>query len=133
MSERDVARLREAFERWNEKDFEAALAYVAEDVRWYPGGVFPDFGELYEGKDGVREFWALFLDPWEWIAIEMLDLRDLGTEVVVRVRFRARSHEGIDVDMTLGQRYGFQTDGLLAFFHGYASFDEALEAARRDA
>ena len=46
----------------------------------------------------------------------------------VEAGFRAKSHEGVDVDMRLGQRYEIR-DGLLRSFYGYASFEHALEAA----
>lgn len=128
MSEQDIATLRRAFERWNEHDIDGTLAYAADDVRWYPGGVFPDFNEVYEGREGMRDFFELFMEPWKWIHVEILDLREIGDEVVLSVRFRAESHEGVDVDMQLGQRYEIR-NALLRRFHGYASFEEAIEAA----
>jgi ketosteroid isomerase-like protein len=132
MSERDVEILHRAFERWNANDIDGTLAFVAHDVRWYPGGVFPDFGDVYEGRGGVRAFFELFMSPWKWISIEILDLREVGDELVLSVRFRAESHEGVDVDMRLGQRYEIRDD-LLRRFYGYTSFEEALEAAAGDA
>ena len=128
MSDQNLAILRRGFESWNTGDVEASLALMADDVRWYPGGVFPDFGEVYEGREGVRDFFRLFMDPWKWIHIELLELAEIGDEVVVSVRFRAQSHEGVDVDMELGQRYRLR-DGLVVWFHGYPSFEEARAAA----
>ena len=128
----NAERLRRAFESWNAKDIDRTLTDVAEDVRWHTGGLFPDFSDVYEGKDGVRRFFEHFMEPWEWISVEILELRELGDELVVKVRFCAQSHEGVDVDMTLGQRYRFR-DGLVFLFHGHVSFEEALEAARSDA
>lgn len=123
-------RLRLGIDRWNAGDLEAALEIVSEDVRWYPGDVFPDNDDLYEGKQEVRDFFASFGEPWEWIQVDTLEQEEVGDDVVVRARFRARSHEGVDVDLELGQRWTLR-DGLLVEFHGYPTYDEALEAARR--
>ena len=41
----------------------------------------------------------------------------------------ARSNEGVDVDIQVGQRWTFR-DGMLIEFHGYPSYAEAVEAAR---
>jgi ketosteroid isomerase-like protein len=124
--------LRWAFERWNAGDLEAGLEFATDDVRWYPGDVFPDTVEVYEGKEGVRAFFASFMEPWEAIAVDAEEYEEIGDEIVVRARFRARSHEGVDVDIELGQRWSYR-GGLLATFYGYSSYEQALEAARRDA
>jgi len=121
-----------AFERWNASDLDATVAELADDVRWYPGEIFPDFSEVYEGREGVLAFFDSFMEPWEWISVEIVELRELGDQVVVHVRFRAESHEGAGVDINLGQRYRFR-EGLVARFHGYATFEQALEAGRADA
>jgi ketosteroid isomerase-like protein len=127
MKDADV--LRQVIERWNASDLEAAMEFVAEDVRWYPVDLFPDSDDLYEGKQGLRDFFASFGEPWEWIQVDQLEQEEIGDDIVVRARFRARSHEGVEVDIELGQRWTFR-DGLLVEFHGYPTYDEALEAAR---
>jgi ketosteroid isomerase-like protein len=119
-----------AIERWNAGDLETALESAAEDVRWYPGDIFPDWDEVYVGKQRVREFFGSFEEPWEWITVDHLELEEIGDQIAIRARFRARSHEGVDVDIELGQLWTMR-DGLLTEFHGYPSYAEALEAARR--
>jgi ketosteroid isomerase-like protein len=129
MSRENLELLQRGFERWNAGDLEAALDVVAEDMRWYPGNVFLDDDELYEGKQGMRDYFASFEEPWEWIKVEPLEQEEIGDHIVVRARFRARSNEGVDVDIQVGQRWTFR-DGLLIEFHGYPSYAEAVEAAR---
>ena len=128
MSDSRVELLRWTFERWNAGDLESGLEHATDDVRWYPGDVFPDWDEVYVGKEGVRGFFESFMEPWESIAIEPLEHRVLGDQIAQRVRFRARSNEGVDVDIELGQLWTFRGD-LLSCFRGYRSFAEAVEAA----
>jgi ketosteroid isomerase-like protein len=132
VSEGNRAVLELAFRRWNAGKLDQALEAATEDVRWYPGEVFPDSDDVYEGKQGVRDFFASFMEPWEWIAVDATELEEVGDEIVVNARFRARSHEGVDVDIELGQRWSFR-DGMMSCFRGYPSYREALEAARRAA
>ncbi|HEX4759856.1 MAG TPA: nuclear transport factor 2 family protein [Thermoleophilaceae bacterium] len=129
MSRENLELLQRGFERWNAGDLEAALEVVADDMRWYPGSVFLDDDELYEGKQGMRDYFASFEEPWEWIMVEPLEQEEIGDHIAVRARFRARSNEGVDVDIQVGQRWTFR-HGLLIEFHGYPSYAEAVEAAR---
>jgi ketosteroid isomerase-like protein len=128
MSEAERESLRRAIERWNAGDLESGLELATDDVRWYPGDTFPDNDEVYEGKQGIRDFFVSFSEPWEWIRLEPLEQEEIGDQIVVRARFRARSNEGVDVDIELGQRWTYR-DGLLCAFHGYSTYAEALEAA----
>ncbi len=128
MSESNRENLRRAIERWNAEDLESALEAVSEEVRWYPGDVFLDSDDVYVGKQGIRDFLISFQEPWEWIALDHLEEEEIGDEIVVKARFRARSHEGVDVDIELGQRWTYR-GGLMVAFHGYPTFAEAREAA----
>jgi ketosteroid isomerase-like protein len=127
----NYGRLLEGIARWNEGDLEAALEYASDDVRWYPGSVFPDWDEIYVGKQGIRDFFASFEEPWEWIAVDHLEEQEIANRIVVRARFRARSNEGVDVDIEVGQLWIYGGDGLIAEFRGFATYYEAREAALR--
>ena len=120
--------LREAFRRWNQNDIDGVLDLMAEDVRWYPAQAMPDLQAEYVGCEGVRRFFAEFMEPWHRIEMEPLEMQPLGDEVVVRTRFNAEGRGGVRVDIEFGQRYRVR-DGLLVEFNGYESFDDALEAA----
>jgi ketosteroid isomerase-like protein len=122
-------RLFAAIESWNRGDLETALEAASEDVRWYPGDIFPDSDELYVGKQGIRDFFTSFEEPWEWVTVDHLERRELGDRIVVRARFRARSHEGVEVDLEVGQLWTFG-GGQLTEFRAYPSYEEALAAAQ---
>ncbi len=128
MSEAERANLRRANERWNAGDLESALELASEDVRWYPGDVFPDNDDVYVGKQGIRDFFVSFEEPWDWIEVDHLEQEEIGDEIVVRARFRARSHEGVDVDIELGQRWTYR-DGLAVRVPRLATYGEARGAA----
>jgi ketosteroid isomerase-like protein len=121
--------LREAFRRWNQADVDGVLELMAEDVRWYPAGTMPDLQAEYRGCEGVRRFFAEFMEPWDRIEMDPVEMVPVGDEVVVRTRFNAQGREGVRVDIEFGQRYRVR-EGLLVEFNGYETFDEALEAAR---
>jgi ketosteroid isomerase-like protein len=120
--------LREAFRRWNRRDIDGVLALMADDVGWFPARAMPDLQAEYRGCEGVRQFFAEFMEPWDRIAMEPLEMVPVGDEVVVRTRFVAEGRQGMRVDMEFGQRYRVH-DGLLVEFNGYESFGDALEAA----
>jgi ketosteroid isomerase-like protein len=132
MAPSNVEVMREALEHWNRGDIDGVLDLMADDVVWYPANTLPDLQEVYEGCEGVRLFFQEFMAPWNWISMEAVEMRPLGDEVVMRTRFRAEGREGVRVDTEFGQRFRFR-DGLLVRFNGYPSFEEALEASRRDA
>jgi ketosteroid isomerase-like protein len=121
--------LRRAVARWNAGDVDSALELASEDLRWYPGrDVFPDLNEVYQGKQEVRESFSSFLEPWERIDVNVLEEEEIGDEIVVRALLCARSKEGVDVNIELGQRWTFR-EGLLWRYRGYSSYAEAREAA----
>jgi ketosteroid isomerase-like protein len=120
--------LREAFRRWNRGDIDGVLDLMSDDVRWYPARAMPDLQPEYVGCEGVRRFFAEFMEPWDRIEMEPLEMLAIGNEVVVRTRFNAEGREGVRVDIEFGQRYRVR-DGLLVEFNGYQTFDDALEAA----
>ena len=109
-------------------NLEAFLETVHPDVVWEPSGVFPDITTHYEGHEGVRQFWHDFVGPWEQISIEFTEIRELSeTEVAIRVLFRSRGRDGIEVEQDFGQRYEIE-NGLLHRMRSFRTWEEALEA-----
>jgi ketosteroid isomerase-like protein len=122
------AALREAFRRWNEGDFEGTTALMHPDVEWRTAGLFPDLAPVYHGREGVRKFWRDFTAPWEEIVLEPLRFEVVDDIAIVDTRFRARGRGGIEVDITLFNRF-VRRDDLTAFAQTHATREEALEAA----
>jgi ketosteroid isomerase-like protein len=122
------ALLREAFSRWNEGDFEGTTDLMHPDVEWRTAGLFPDLAPVYHRREGVQKFWRDFTAPWEEIVLEPLRFEVVGDVAIVATRFRARGRGGIEVDITLFNRF-VRRDGLTSFAQSHASRDEALAAA----
>ena len=117
-----------AYEAWNSGDLDAFLETVDPEVVWEPSGIFPDITSRYEGHDGVRQFWHDFVGAWEQISIEFTEIRELSeTEVAIRVLFRSRGRDGIEVEQEFGQRYQIE-NGLLRRMRSFRTFEEALDA-----
>jgi ketosteroid isomerase-like protein len=120
--------LREAFRRWNEGDFEGTTALMHPDVEWRTAGLFPDLAPAYHGRDGVRKFWRDFTGPWDEIVMEPLRFEVVDDVAVVDTRFRARGRGGIEVDITLFNRF-VRRDGLTSFVQVHPRREDALAAA----
>ena len=120
--------LREAFRRWNEGDFEASTELMHADVEWRTSGRFPDLEPVYRGREGVRRFWRDFTAPWDEIVLDALRFEVVGDTAVVDTRFRARGRGGIEVDITVFNRFT-RRDGLTSFAQTHMSRDEAIAAA----
>ena len=124
----NIEAVNRAYEAWNSGDLEAFLETVDPEVVWEPSGIFPDITSHYEGHEGVRQFWHDFVDPWEQISIEFTEIRELSeTEVAIRVLFRGRGRDGIEVEQEFGQRYGIE-NGLLRRMRSFRTWQEALDA-----
>jgi ketosteroid isomerase-like protein len=123
--------LREAFRRWNEGDFEGTTERMHPQVEWRTAGLFPDLAPVYNGREGVRKFWRDFTAPWEEIVLEPLRFEVTGDVAVVDTRFCARGRGGIEVDITLFNRF-VQRDGLTYLVQSHPTREEALAAAELD-
>ena len=120
--------LREAFRRWNQRDFEGSQEFMHPEVEWRTSGRFPDLEPVYHGLEGVRRFWEDFWAPWEEVVLEPLEFRIRGNEAVIDTRFRARGRGGIEVDITTYNRYG-RRDGKVVLVETHLTRESALAAA----
>jgi ketosteroid isomerase-like protein len=124
--------LQAAFEAWNRRDIDAVLQYLREDVVWRTGRNLPDVDAVYKGHSGVRRFFREFMEPWDEISVEILDvIEDREDQVVVRVKFHARGREGIELDTHLFQIYRYDENHRGREFHAFP--EDAEEEALREA
>ena len=128
MSQENVEMLVRAFEAWNRDDMDAMLALVDPDFEYVPTGMFPGMEPVYRGHDGFLAFWDDFREVWESLQIEVEEVRDLGEQVVARLRFEGRGRAGLDVRRQFGNLWTFR-NGLAVHVQAYADWPEALQAA----
>lgn len=121
---------RRGYAAWNDDHVEGLLATMHEDVAFVPSGVFPGIRGRYDGHAGVRDFVADFGGPWEQVDVLAEAMEEVDEErILVRVRFRARGRDGIEVEQVFYNLLTYR-DGLLAQFRGFAEREDALAAAR---
>ena len=78
-----------------------------EQVVWDMTGLgMPDLARVYNGLEGLRDFWSRWLTAWETIEFDTVAVEEHGDHVIVEVRQRNRG----------------RTSGVLVDFHYFQSF-----------
>ena len=120
----------EAWERGEVMD----MSFVDPDVV-YEDAVLPDHvGEAYRGHEGWLRAAKTWIEPFEWLRIELEQIVDAGDCLVSihRIRSRAR-HTGIEFDSRNdGAHLAYLwtlRDGKIVHLRAYVEPEEALEAA----
>jgi ketosteroid isomerase-like protein len=129
MSEENVERLKEGFDAFNRRDFDAAIANAAEDIIWEP---FLSEAEtpLLRGRDEVQAAWKAQVETMD-VRIDPEELVPVGDhKVVACVRLIAQGHgSGMSLDAPVIWVFTSDDDGLTKRVERYDSREEALEAA----
>lgn len=130
MSEENVERALRAYEDWNRGDFDAVVEKLDPDIEWTMIGAtrFPGTGGTYHGHEGVREFWRVFLEPWEEFRIQADQARTADDLVVLFVNFHAKAREGLELEAPFVHVLEFR-GGKVVRFRSFDNRDEALKAA----
>ena len=130
MSQEHVEIVRDAAAAFNRGDLDAWLEYWTDDLDYRAvEGALDDRGPMH-GKDAVRAHFQDWLDTFDDLQAEPLELIDAADEQVVTVlRFCGRAKlSGVEADLTFAVVYTLR-DGKVARGREYWTRDEALEAA----
>jgi ketosteroid isomerase-like protein len=138
MSEENVESLRAFLEPWGREPWTLEA--------WERGGVIdmslldpevvyedenlPDhIGEAYRGHEGIIRAAKRWVEPNEWLLVELEQIVGHGDHLVSihRTRSKAR-HSGIEFDAPLAYAWTFR-DGKIVHFQSFREPDDALEAA----
>jgi ketosteroid isomerase-like protein len=127
VSAENVEIARQGYDAFNRGDIDALLDLCAPDIEWHDRGIFDSQPVL--GKDALRAFFELVMDPWEDVRREPEEMIDLGgDQVLAMIRMTARGKEsGIEVDVRLADVATIR-DGKLAHWIGYPGRRQALRA-----
>jgi ketosteroid isomerase-like protein len=126
MSRENVELARRAFQAFNDRDLDAVLAGLDQEVEAFPRLAAVEGG--YRGHDGVRRWWAQLLDAFPDFHVEILEVRDLGDLMVLTLRLRGH---GAGSDTPIDAMHWQVTqlrDGNVIRWRVYTSESEALEA-----
>lgn len=88
MSQENAERARRAFQAFNDRDLDAVLAALHDEVEAFPRLAAVEGG--YRGHGGVRRWWAQLLGAFPDFHVELLEVRDLGEFIVLTVSVRGR-------------------------------------------
>jgi ketosteroid isomerase-like protein len=132
MAQRNVEIVREHFAATNERDFERAMSYYADDVELIvprgEGGV--EVG-TFRGRESVGEWFGDWLRSFEpGYRFEIEKAVDLGDAVLVLTSHSGRGRaSGAEIHGKRANIYGLRS-GKIVSVELFASHAEALEAAR---
>ena len=114
------------YDAWNRGDLEALLSICHPEVSYHTSGAFPGIEPVYEGKDGLRRWWADFREPWEQIKVipERIVERGDGDGddgiFSILVRFEGKGRQGIETTMAfinlteIRDRLAYRFDSMYA-------------------
>ena len=130
MSQENVEIVREAVEAFNDGNFEAAIDRLDPNVEWQPPDVFPDAGP-YRGPEGVREFFATWLETFHGLRLHLERCVPAGDQQVLAAM--RVSGEGAESGVWVESPVFFQLfefrDGLVIRARMFSAESDALEAA----
>jgi ketosteroid isomerase-like protein len=130
MSQENVEVVRQAAAVFNRGDLDTWLAYLADDIDHRAAeGALDDRGPMH-GKDAVRAYMQDWLDLFDDLKVEPVELIDAGENKVIAVtRISGRAKQsGVETDLTYAALYTIR-DGEIARGREYWTKEQALEAA----
>jgi ketosteroid isomerase-like protein len=129
MSQENVEIVRRAYEAYNQGDIDGAVSDFAPDCRYTAAGTIPDRTGVFHGREGYKEFIGWLRSEFDDAQAGIDELIDAGDTVVVGSTLRGRGKQsGAEAKFTFWQTWTIQ-NGKFAYGQGFASRDEALEAA----
>jgi ketosteroid isomerase-like protein len=125
----ELARL--GYERFSSRDLDGWLELMHPDVDWGTSGLFPGLRDRYVGHADVIKFFEAFMEAWESMDVEVLEVREVPGGVLLHIRFHARGRDGIEVSRPLSQHMEFE-EGKLRRLRSWAEWPDALRAVGLD-
>ena len=129
MSEENVQRTRRAYDVFNERDRDAFVALMDDEVVVESRLVAVEGG--YQGHEGVLRWWEDFVGMFPDYTIDLREVRDLGDITVTR--FDARGHGAASATPLVDPAWHAieWRDGKCVWWRVCTSEGEALEAVEQ--
>ena len=126
MSQENVDLTRRAFKAFDDRDLDALLAMLDDDVEAFP--ILAGLEGGYRGHDGIRRWWAGLVGTFPDFRAEIVELHDLGDLTIAVLHLRGHAAESATpVDAAAWHVSRFR-HGKCIGWHVYTSEREALEA-----
>jgi ketosteroid isomerase-like protein len=121
-------------EAW-ERDEVIDMSFLDPEVV-YEDTTLPDhIGEAYRGHEGIQRAAKRWIEPQEWMLVELEQIIEAGDQLVSVHRLRSKArHSGIEFDTadegspSLAYVWTFR-DGKVIHFKSFLGKEKALEAA----
>jgi ketosteroid isomerase-like protein len=130
MSEENVAVVVTALNTWESDGLDAFLEWFTDEIDYRAiEGSLDDRGPIH-GKQAARAYVQDWLDTFDDLETEIVDLIDAGADdviTVIKLSGRAKL-SGVETDLTYAVVYTIR-DGKIARGREFATREEALEAA----
>jgi ketosteroid isomerase-like protein len=138
MSEENVERLRTFLEPWGREPWTPEawergevidMSFLDPEVVYEDANLPDHIGEEYRGHEGIIRAARRWVEPNEWLLVELKQIIGEGDRLVSLHRLRSKaSHSGIEFDMPLAYAWTFQK-GKIVHFESFRDPDDALESA----
>ena len=125
MSQENVDTVLRCYAAYNRRDWDAAVADFHPQAEYRIAAAL-DRPLLHRGREAIRDFFAETEADWEGDVSDPRESFDLGDRVLVRAVERWVGRDGISMEMSGGQLWMLDGDGLITRFE---SFDEWEKAA----
>jgi ketosteroid isomerase-like protein len=132
MSEQDIELYREGIAAWSRADRDWVLARITEDFEFHAAQLFPGIREVYQGRQGLKDFWREFIeDPWSELEIGIERIEPLDDDrLIAELLFRGiGAGSGAEVTVRYVHLAEFR-EGQIARIDGFREWGDAVAAAR---
>jgi ketosteroid isomerase-like protein len=131
MPENNVDLVRRGYEAWNSGDIDAVLSLVDPDIEWVGYTHIPEAGNL-RGRDEVRDWLERFLDAWEEMDVQIVEVVEADDKVAALVRLSGRGKgSGVEVKGGVDAHVWTIRDGNVVAVTLYQGTTEALRELER--
>jgi ketosteroid isomerase-like protein len=128
MSQENVEIVRRVSEAFNRGDIEGCLAFYGEDIEIEDLMNAPDVPRVVRGLDGARELLRAWIDGFEVFRQEIVELIDLGDQVVGVSDYYGTSREGLTIHLRVADVVEIRDGKLVRATFGYETRETALQA-----
>jgi hypothetical protein len=128
MSAENAAAARRIVDAFNRRDLDSVLDDLDPEVQLDEWQEAPG-AQSYHGPEGVRTGLDSWFETWEWMQVDIQELREVGDRVLFTLHQRAKGRgSGIEIEITSWNVYSFR-DGKVSRMQLFTSREPALEAA----